>query len=465
MLVVMLALWTIGAILIFTDPDRESTRWASATAFVGGIGFCAAVINELVRPYLWVQGWNNPTLDSFFQILSISCSFICQNGLPYAFLMYAICYSDRFHAKTRKVLMYSSATPIILMLIITPLYPVLTFNYVIFTLWAGPYIVGAAFLLIASYLQERNPMMRKSRLFTNIVAIFPMVTALFTIYILRIFHIDEAWRYNVLVIALQFVIFILFGIRHGVLGVKLKSEKQRIGGALRALHSGAAIVNHTLKDEIGKIRLIANQYETAEMKTIVQSTNHLMNMVERIQEQTQDFIIKRHSHSLSVILTQAIDSIRPLAQINKIQISNHVPTDIQMWCDSVHLQEVFNNILKNAIESMNVTGLLTIEMNLTKKNLIISIVDNGRGISAANLPYVFDPFFTTKDRSKNYGLGLSYCYTIMQKHGGSIGVHSEPDMGTAIYLHFPKKSLIDSFVKNMEGELSYESDKSVASGG
>ena len=120
--------------------------------------------------------------------------------------------------------MYSSATPIILLLIITPLYPVLTFNYEIFTLWAGPYIVGAACLLIASYLWEKNPMMRKSRLFTNIVAIFPMVAALFTIYIIRIFRIDEAWRYNVLVIALQFAVFILFGIRHGVLGVKLKSR-------------------------------------------------------------------------------------------------------------------------------------------------------------------------------------------------------------------------------------------------
>jgi phosphoglycerate-specific signal transduction histidine kinase len=56
----------------------------------------------------------------------------------------------------------------------------------------------------------------------------------------------------------------------------------------------------------------------------------------------------------------------------------------------------------------------------------------GHGITKENLPYVNDPFFTTKKRTLNFGLGLSYCYNVMQKHKGDLTIQSEKDKVTTI---------------------------------
>lgn len=441
MLVFILALWMIAAILIFTDPRRESIRWASLTAFIGAFGFSSAVIDEMLRPYLQTHGWLGPHMDTFTQVISLVLSFVCQNGTPYAFLMFAISSSDWFHVKFPKLLKLLLALPTVLMFSITPLYPTIQFNYVIFTAWVAPYILGASFLLFYSHMREKNPQMRKSRLFTNIVSILPMIALLITVYILRIFNINEAWRYNAIVTSIQFIAFIVFGVRFGVLGVKLRFESYRIENTIKALYSGTVILNHTFKDEIGKIRLIANQIESAEMQIILNSTTHMLNMVNRIQEQMQDVVVKEQIHGISLILSEAVDSIRPLAESQEIHIDFQNDMKLEMWCDAIQLQEVFNNILKNAIEAMNPGGELTIQTRMTKKSMIISIADNGSGIAIANLPFVFDPFFTTKDRSKNYGLGLSYCFNIMQKHGGFLDIHSEPKEGTIVFLNFPRKKI------------------------
>jgi signal transduction histidine kinase len=63
--------------------------------------------------------------------------------------------------------------------------------------------------------------------------------------------------------------------------------------------------------------------------------------------------------------------------------------------------------------------------------------DTGHGFSAYHLPRIYDPFFTTKVARKGTGLGLSVTYGIVQEHGGSIEVRSQPGAGTLFHLEFP----------------------------
>ena len=65
------------------------------------------------------------------------------------------------------------------------------------------------------------------------------------------------------------------------------------------------------------------------------------------------------------------------------------------------------------------------------------IADTGRGIPQEDLPKIFNPFFTTKEEGKGTGLGLTVVHNIVQEHGGSIAVDSEPGTGTTFTVTLP----------------------------
>ena len=72
-----------------------------------------------------------------------------------------------------------------------------------------------------------------------------------------------------------------------------------------------------------------------------------------------------------------------------------------------------------------------------KSYAVISISDNGRGISEQALKHVFEPFYTNNDNYESLGLGLSLAYSTMQAHGGSIEINSFEGIGTNVRLYFP----------------------------
>ncbi|MCT7950389.1 ATP-binding protein [Ancylothrix sp. C2] len=127
-------------------------------------------------------------------------------------------------------------------------------------------------------------------------------------------------------------------------------------------------------------------------------------------------------------------------------------------CNAASLNQVFLNILTNAIDALvaqNKDGVITICTEL-KENLpaecgefsslsschtwaVIRIADNGPGISPAMKHKIFDPFFTTKPVGKGTGLGLSICHQIIEKHGGHIWLNSEPGEGAELAIMLPLK--------------------------
>ena len=93
------------------------------------------------------------------------------------------------------------------------------------------------------------------------------------------------------------------------------------------------------------------------------------------------------------------------------------------------LNQVWTNLLDNAVDAMNGQGEIWIRTRKEKGSVVVEIEDNGPGIPQAIQSRVFDPFFTTKEPGKGTGLGLSTTYGIVtEKHKGSISVHSHPGM-------------------------------------
>jgi signal transduction histidine kinase len=106
------------------------------------------------------------------------------------------------------------------------------------------------------------------------------------------------------------------------------------------------------------------------------------------------------------------------------------------------LREVFNNLFRNAIEAMKPGGELTIAMSRLNKQVVFAIKDNGSGIDKEDLPHVMEPFFSTKDRKNNFGLGLPYCYNVMQRHAGTLEIFSKKGEGTTVFLNFAKSKKV-----------------------
>ncbi|MGA8984286.1 MAG: ATP-binding protein, partial [Candidatus Acidiferrales bacterium] len=90
------------------------------------------------------------------------------------------------------------------------------------------------------------------------------------------------------------------------------------------------------------------------------------------------------------------------------------------------LNQVWTNIIDNAIDAMHGEGKLKIRTYREDNCVVVEIADNGPGISDEVLPHIFEPFFTTKAVGQGTGLGLDTVQRIVKKHRGNIQVDSEP---------------------------------------
>jgi two-component system NtrC family sensor kinase len=121
-----------------------------------------------------------------------------------------------------------------------------------------------------------------------------------------------------------------------------------------------------------------------------------------------------------------------------IALDFNLPPVNRIYAQGERLQQVFINIILNAIDAMPKGGTLSIDLQQTDKHIIIKIRDTGTGIKEQHLSHIFDPFFTTKGIGKGTGLGLSLSYAIIKEHEGQITVESEVGKGTLFTLSIPK---------------------------
>jgi signal transduction histidine kinase len=94
------------------------------------------------------------------------------------------------------------------------------------------------------------------------------------------------------------------------------------------------------------------------------------------------------------------------------------------------LNQVWTNLLSNALYGMSYSGKLTITVSQTEQNIRVDITDTGKGIPAELQPKIFEPFFTTKPKGEGSGLGLSIVKKIVDRHAGQIEVNSQSGQTT-----------------------------------
>jgi len=128
-----------------------------------------------------------------------------------------------------------------------------------------------------------------------------------------------------------------------------------------------------------------------------------------------------------------------------ITVETHVPEDLRLHCVPVQMQQVLMNLVLNARDAMlGRGGFLRVEASDRDDWMDITVRDTGDGITPENLKNIFRPFFTTKsgpDRptaGSGSGVGLAFCRRIVDAHGGTISVESEPGKGSTFTVELPK---------------------------
>lgn len=102
----------------------------------------------------------------------------------------------------------------------------------------------------------------------------------------------------------------------------------------------------------------------------------------------------------------------------------------RIMCYPDELNQVWTNLIHNALQAMDYKGILTIETLLQEANILLKFTDNGKGIPPEIIPKIFQPFFTTKSAGEGSGLGLDIVRKIVEKHEGKIAVESVPGQTT-----------------------------------
>ena len=163
----------------------------------------------------------------------------------------------------------------------------------------------------------------------------------------------------------------------------------------------------------------------------------------RIVHNLLSFARQQKPERLPVRLNQALEDTLALREydlrVNNIHLHREMSPGLPLTAADAHqLQQVFLNILNNAVDAIlehAERGEIWVRTGLEDSRLVVEITDSGPGVKDAKR--VFDPFYTTKPVGKGTGLGLSICYGIVTEHGGEIGGRNSPPRGATFSITLP----------------------------
>lgn len=195
--------------------------------------------------------------------------------------------------------------------------------------------------------------------------------------------------------------------------------------------------------DIKSLNILERVYELVSLQ---QSTRNIINATERagkIVLALKKFIRRNHSEQKEIAnIREGIETVLTLYH-NQLKhgieiIKYYDPNVPDILCYPDELNQVWTNLLHNSLHAMNYQGILKIEVTQQEENIIVSVIDNGKGIPPEILPKIFQPYFTTKPAGEGSGLGLQIVKKIIDKHGGKIEVDSQPGQ-TTFSIFLPKR--------------------------
>lgn len=211
----------------------------------------------------------------------------------------------------------------------------------------------------------------------------------------------------------------------------------------------AASIAHEIRNPIAGVQSAIEiiKSELSENDTRIEIFNEINNQLKRANKAITDLLnYAKPSNPIFLpvnikdLLQSTLTLFIPQFQLKKIQYSFQYQTqDVIVQVDEKLLQQVFINLLLNAIDAIGENGFINILLERNSNEAYIKVSDNGVGIPEEIKESIFKPFFTT--RHKGTGLGLAICKKIIEQHNGTISVESVYGKGTTFTISLPIKEI------------------------
>ena len=180
------------------------------------------------------------------------------------------------------------------------------------------------------------------------------------------------------------------------------------------------------------------------LKKVERQTFRASRIVNNLLEHARNRQKEQSPVAVAPLVSECLDLLRERLSQQRIALQWTPPPATEsggiqvLGCDG-ELQQVFTNLIVNAIDAMHDTGgQLTIGLTATDALVRLSVRDTGAGVPADKLEMIFQPFYSTKLSRGGTGLGLSISTEIVQRHGGTLRVVSPPGEGACFLVELPR---------------------------
>jgi C4-dicarboxylate-specific signal transduction histidine kinase len=226
---------------------------------------------------------------------------------------------------------------------------------------------------------------------------------------------------------------------------KLASLGRIAAGVAHEINNPLAIINEKAGLMQDLLAMSADfeqkQHISAQIEGITGSVNRCRTITHRLLGFARRMDITIEPLNLNEAIRETITFLKSEILSKAAQLDLNLAEDLpEIRSDKIQLEQVFLNLIKNAVDAVTTGGEIAITTSRKDEGSVqVFISDNGEGIPKDKLNHIFEPFFTTKGRDRGTGLGLFVSHAILRKLGCRIQVQSEVGKGTTFTLDIPIK--------------------------
>lgn len=220
-------------------------------------------------------------------------------------------------------------------------------------------------------------------------------------------------------------------------------QAERLASLGRLISGVAHEINNPLSNISSSAQILLEEGATADplwQHEILSQIDGETARAQRIVRSLLDYAHKRDFQQSAIPLHAMMEeSLRFFRNEIPAQLAIRldIPESLQVMGDKPRLQQVFLNLLKNAVDALQGAGEISISATSSDAGVEIIFQDSGPGIPSEVLPHIFEPFYSTKEASQGSGMGLFIVREIIEEHHGAIRAESTPGKGTQFYIRLP----------------------------
>jgi len=229
-----------------------------------------------------------------------------------------------------------------------------------------------------------------------------------------------------------------------------------LANAIEIREEYLATVSHELRTPltsiVGYLDLIDDGFDVdalgfgKEFRTIQRSAAQMLTLIrDLLSTSSRELALRIEPVDVSALLAQSVTTFRPAVDAAHQTLQLEMPSGTVLGhLDAARIKQVVDNLISNAAKYTPEGGAITVRLENEDDFIVIGVSDNGRGISKSDQSRLFDRFFRARDAREaaiqGVGIGLTIVKTIVDAHGGTVTVASEPGLGSTFTVRLPARA-------------------------